>query len=56
MKKAIQFGALFALLMSLKSCDVIGDIFQAGVWSGVIIALIIIVLIVFIVSRMRRRE
>lgn len=53
--KALKFYLLFVLIMSLNSCEFIGNIFQAGVWVGVIIAIAVIALIIFIITRSRRR-
>lgn len=53
--KVLKFYLLFVLVMSLTSCEFLGDIFQAGVWVGVIVVLAVIALIVFIVSKTRRR-
>ena len=42
--------AFFAPLLSLMSgCDVIGDIFKTGMWTGIIITVAIIALIVFVI-------
>ncbi len=46
---------LFVLLLlstvALVGCEVIGDIFQAGVWVGVILVLLVIGIIVWLVTR-----
>lgn len=42
---------LLAILLSLSSCQVIGDIFKAGVWSGVILVVIVVGLIIFILAK-----
>lgn len=44
------------LLTSIASCSVIGDIFEAGVWVGVIIVVLIIVAIGYLFSKFRRRS
>jgi uncharacterized membrane protein YkvI len=45
------------LLASLvfAGCQAIADIFQAGVWTGIIIVIVIVAIIGFIVSRARGR-
>ena len=44
--------ALIALLTTtLSSCSVIGDIFKAGVWSGIIIVVVVLALIIWLVSK-----
>jgi hypothetical protein len=41
---------------SLASCQAIGDIFKAGVWSGVLLVAGIIALIIFIISRVAGKK
>jgi hypothetical protein len=53
-RNALIYGSLFLALASLSSCEVIGDIFKAGVWVGVIIVVAVIALILWLVSRGRR--
>lgn len=49
--------SLFVLLLlftvTLIGCDLIVDIFQAGVWVGVILVILVIGLIVWMVSKSR---
>lgn len=55
MKNRIFKLGLFTLLLStLTGCEVIGDIFQAGVGVGVFLVIAVIVLIVWIISRVRK--
>ena len=42
------------IVTTLSSCEVIGDIFEVGVWVGVIIVVAVIALIWWIVSRFRK--
>lgn len=42
------------LLMSLTSCELVGDIFEAGMTVGVILVLAIIGIVVWLVVKMRR--
>jgi hypothetical protein len=43
------------VLVSLTSagCEVIGDIFKAGVWVGVLMVVIVLALVGFIAAKMR---
>ncbi|RPI44077.1 MAG: phosphatidate cytidylyltransferase [Bacteroidetes bacterium] len=43
-----------ALILLLPGCDVIGDIFRAGVWTGVIVIVLVIALIIFLIVRLIR--
>lgn len=53
--KAMYFASiLFLLTLSLSSCEVIGGIFKAGVWVGVLIVVAVLALIFWLVSRGRK--
>lgn len=41
--------------VTLSSCEIVGDIFEAGVWTGVILIALVIIAIIYIFSRFRRR-
>lgn len=49
--KKLQLFPLLVLLLSLSSCEMIGDIFKAGVWSGVILVVVVIGLIIFVLRK-----
>lgn len=40
----------------LTSCEFIGTIFNAGVYTGILIVVLFIALIVFVVSRLGKRD
>lgn len=42
---------LFALAITLSSCEAIGSIFKAGMWTGLIIVAIIIAIILYFVNK-----
>lgn len=46
--------ALVAILLTLfmTSCEVIGDIFQAGAYTGIIGVIIVVAVIIWIVSKL----
>lgn len=47
--------ALFAFFsLSLTSCEAIGSIFKAGMWTGVIGIALVVLLILFFIGRARR--
>jgi hypothetical protein len=57
MKKYFSF-MLLALVsaFALTGCEVIGDIFEAGVWVGIIVVVGIIALVIWLISRMGGRR
>ena len=42
---------LSVLLLGLRSCELIGDIFKAGMWVGIIIVVGIIALVLFLIRK-----
>jgi hypothetical protein len=46
-----QFLAFVLLVTTLTGCEVVGDIFEAGVWVGVIIVVLVIVFIFWIIRK-----
>jgi hypothetical protein len=51
MKKILPFLSLILMMGLLDSCSVVGGIFKAGVWIGVIIVLVVIGFIIWLVTR-----
>ncbi len=55
-----QFNSVFlaalALMVTLTSCELAGDIFQAGAYTAVIGIVLVVVLIIWLVSRFRRKS
>lgn len=55
-----QYPYLIMLLLCctvmLSSCEVIGGIFKAGVWVGVLAVVGVVALIIFLISRMGGRK
>ncbi len=51
MKRHIPLAIVAVLASTLTSCELIGGIFKAGVWSGVIVVVIVLALIIWIISK-----
>lgn len=49
--KKYQLLTLFVFLLGLSSCELIGDIFQAGMVVGVLAVVLVIALILFILRK-----
>jgi hypothetical protein len=47
-------ATLLILMVTLNSCELIGDIFQAGFYTAIIVIIIVVVLIVWIFRKFRR--
>jgi hypothetical protein len=54
MKKVNILPVLLAAIVLLSSCEMIGDIFKAGVYIGVFIVVIVIVLVLWLIRKIRR--
>ncbi|HEX8549111.1 MAG TPA: hypothetical protein VF691_19245 [Cytophagaceae bacterium] len=50
----IKFYLLGVLAIVLSSCEVIGDIFKAGLWVGVIGVFLVVALVLWIMRKIRR--
>ncbi len=51
----VKIGLLGLLLLTFSSCELIGDVFQAGVGVGMFIVIAVIVLIIFVFAKMFRK-
>lgn len=55
MKKYSQLSILLvAMVVTLSSCELVGDIFEAGFWAAIIVVVIVIAIIVWLFNRFRR--
>lgn len=48
-----RLALLVFLGVSLAGCEVVGGIFKAGFWVGAIAVILIVVLLVFVVGKLR---
>jgi hypothetical protein len=44
---------LFTFLLILSGCEIIGGIFKTGMGIGVIVSIIVVIFIVFLISKMK---
>ncbi len=55
MKKYSQLSLfLIAMVVTLSSCELVGDIFEAGFWTAIILIVVVIAIIIWIINRFRR--
>lgn len=52
--KKLNLILLMFFSLTLTSCDVVGDIFEAGWWSGIIVVVLIIALVIWLLGRSRK--
>lgn len=51
MKRYIPLSLIALFCSVLTSCELIGDIFKAGMWTGVIVVVLVIALVIWLVSK-----
>ena len=47
--------AVMAAALSLQACELIGDIFQAGMAVGIFLVLLFVGVVIFLISKVRTR-
>lgn len=47
---------LVMVVISMTSCKIVGGIFKAGVWTGIIIVALVVGLVIYLLSRGSRRD
>lgn len=50
----VLISLLTIFAVTLSSCQAIGDIFKAGIWTGLILVAIVIALVIWLISRFRK--
>jgi membrane protein implicated in regulation of membrane protease activity len=56
MKQYSLWISLLAVAMIFSSCDLVGDIFQAGFYAAFIVIGIVVIIIIWLFSKFRRRR
>lgn len=46
---------LLFISLSMSSCEAIGNIFKAGVWTGFLLIAVVVAVIIWIVARARKK-
>ncbi len=54
-KHLFVYTFLFSLITLLSGCEIIGGIFKAGMGVGIFIVVLVIAVIIYFVSRMRKK-
>jgi hypothetical protein len=49
-------SSIAILLFTLSGCEVIGGIFKAGVWSGILIVVFIVFLIILLIRKANKKN
>lgn len=52
--RKINYLVLALMVSLLSSCELVGDIFEAGIWTGLIIVAVVIALVIWLIAKMRK--
>ncbi|MFD2513095.1 hypothetical protein ACFSRY_04410 [Pontibacter locisalis] len=52
--KPYLMAIIILLTFTLSSCELVGDIFEAGMWTALIIIVIVVLLITWLFRKIRR--
>jgi hypothetical protein len=52
MKKLMPLALVTLLVTTLSSCELIGGIFKAGMWTGVILVVVVVALLIWIAAKL----
>ncbi|SEA15919.1 hypothetical protein [Pedobacter hartonius] len=50
-KKHTPLALIALLVTTLSSCSLVEGIFKAGVWSGIIVVVVVLALIIWVISK-----
>ncbi|RAJ82313.1 hypothetical protein CLV59_104539 [Chitinophaga dinghuensis] len=50
------YSMLVCCLLTLSGCQIIGAIFKAGVWVGILIVVVVVALIIWLISKGMNRD
>ncbi|WP_199768589.1 hypothetical protein [Sphingobacterium sp. HMA12] len=52
MKRILPFTLILSTFLLMTSCSVIESIFKAGVWTGILIVVVVVTLIIWLISKL----
>ena len=47
---------IIAMMLTLTSCEAIGDIFSAGMYTGIFVTVILVAIVLFLLVKLGRRK
>ncbi len=51
MKKYIPLSLIALICTVLSSCELVEGIFKAGVWTGIIVVVLVVALVIWLISK-----
>jgi hypothetical protein len=55
MKNILSYCLILFLMMTLGGCELVGDIFSAGVYTGIFIVVLVVAVIIWLITRLGKR-
>lgn len=55
-KNLFTILSVFLTLALFSGCDIIGGIFKAGVWVGVLLVVLLIALILYVINKSKKNK
>ncbi|MFN0290796.1 hypothetical protein [Pedobacter helvus] len=52
MKKLMPLTLVALLVSTLSSCELIGGIFKAGMWTGIILVVVVMALVIWLAAKL----
>ena len=53
--KVLRLLMVFVILFSFSSCELIGDIFQAGMSVGIFLVIFVLIIIIWVIAKIFNR-
>ncbi|MBT1700070.1 hypothetical protein KK083_24495 [Fulvivirgaceae bacterium PWU4] len=54
--KYYRLPVLFVMMVVLTSCEAIGDIFSAGIYTGIFVTVAVVIIIIVLVVKLSNRK
>jgi hypothetical protein len=55
-RRFLLAGVMVSIIVMLQGCQLVADIFGAGLWAGVILTLLVLGLIIWLIAKVFRRR
>lgn len=55
-KNLFNVGLFFLVLTVFSGCDLIGGVYRLGVWSGIIMVVLLVVLVFYLINKINKRK
>lgn len=56
MQRFSLYALLLAVITTFSSCDLVYGVFKAGLWSGIIVVVLVVAIIFWLISRFTGRR